>query len=78
MPCQAGFGMGIDRIVALLKGQKNLRDAVLFPLVRPEQVKKSAKQLEKEYRAKKIIMIADESKPYGVTANAMGQLGIAI
>jgi len=36
MPCQAGFGMGIDRIIALLSGQNNLRDVVLFPLVKPE------------------------------------------
>lgn len=36
MPCQAGFGMGIDRIIALLTGQHNLRDVVLFPLVKPE------------------------------------------
>ncbi len=33
-PC-SGFGMGIDRIVALLTQQKNLRDVVLFPLMKP-------------------------------------------
>ncbi|MDD2565831.1 MAG: lysine--tRNA ligase [Candidatus Gracilibacteria bacterium] len=36
MPCQSGFGMGIDRIVTLLTGQDNLRDSVLFPLMKPE------------------------------------------
>jgi len=35
MPPASGWGMGIDRMVALLKGQTNLRDAVLFPLMRP-------------------------------------------
>lgn len=35
-PC-SGFGMGIDRIVALLTQQTNLRDVVLFPLMKPEQ-----------------------------------------
>lgn len=33
-PC-SGWGMGIDRIVALLTQQKNLRDVVLFPLMKP-------------------------------------------
>jgi aspartyl-tRNA synthetase len=29
--------MGIDRIVALLCGAENLRDVVLFPLLKPEE-----------------------------------------
>lgn len=37
MPPQSGFGMGIDRIVALLTGQPNLRDVVLFPLVKEKK-----------------------------------------
>jgi lysyl-tRNA synthetase class 2 len=36
MPPISGFGMGIDRFTALLSGQENLRDVVLFPLLRPE------------------------------------------
>jgi lysyl-tRNA synthetase class 2 len=35
MPPISGFGMGIDRFCALLTGQENLRDVVLFPLMRP-------------------------------------------
>lgn len=35
-PC-SGWGMGIDRIVALLTQQTNLRDVVLFPLMKPEK-----------------------------------------
>jgi len=34
MPCQSGWGMGIDRIVSLLTEQENLRDVVLFPLMK--------------------------------------------
>ncbi len=36
-PC-SGWGMGVDRIVALLTQQANLRDVVLFPLMKPEHL----------------------------------------
>lgn len=36
-PPISGFGMGIDRTVAILTGQTNLRDVVLFPLLRPKE-----------------------------------------
>ncbi len=35
-PPMTGFGMGIDRFVALITQQPNLKDVVLFPLMRPE------------------------------------------
>jgi lysyl-tRNA synthetase class 2 len=35
MPPISGWGMGVDRLVALLTKQDNLRDVVLFPLVKP-------------------------------------------
>jgi len=37
MPCQSGWGMGIDRIVSLLTEQENLRDVVLFPLMKSKK-----------------------------------------
>ncbi|MBN1778815.1 MAG: lysine--tRNA ligase [Candidatus Buchananbacteria bacterium] len=37
MPPISGWGMGIDRLVTLLTQQDNLRDVVLFPLLRPEK-----------------------------------------
>jgi lysyl-tRNA synthetase, class II len=36
MPPMSGWGMGIDRVVALLTDARTLRDVVLFPLLRPE------------------------------------------
>ncbi len=35
MPPISGWGMGIDRIVTLLTQQDNLRDVVMFPLLKP-------------------------------------------
>jgi len=35
MPPISGWGLGIDRLVALLTQQDNLRDVVLFPLLKP-------------------------------------------
>lgn len=34
MPPQSGFGMGLERILAILTGQDNLRDVVMFPLMK--------------------------------------------
>ena len=47
MPCQSGWGMWIDRIVSLLTGQENLRDVVLFPLMKSDtnESKKTKTQL---------------------------------
>jgi lysyl-tRNA synthetase class 2 len=36
-PPISGWGMGIDRTVAILTRQDNLRDVVLFPLLRPKK-----------------------------------------
>jgi lysyl-tRNA synthetase class 2 len=35
MPPMTGFGMGIDRLVAIFTEQKNLRDTIFFPIMKP-------------------------------------------
>lgn len=36
MPPAAGFGMGLDRVIALLTDSHSLREAILFPLMKPK------------------------------------------
>lgn len=35
MPPMTGFGMGIDRLMAIFTNQKNVRDVVFFPIMKP-------------------------------------------
>lgn len=50
-PC-SGWGMGIDRIVTLLTSQENLRDVVLFPIMKPEHKNSAAVAPKKDAATK--------------------------
>jgi len=44
MPPQSGFGMWIERTFSLLTGQDNLRDVVLFPLMKSQKNSETKKE----------------------------------
>lgn len=37
MPPMTGFGMGIDRLMAIFTNQKNIRDVIFFPIMREKE-----------------------------------------
>ncbi len=78
MPPISGWGMGVDRLIALLTRQNNLRDVVLFPLMRPETRELSAKEEEARYRSKKIAVIVNPDFPVGIIANAIAHTGVML
>ena len=43
MPPTAGFGLGIDRLTAVLTGQHTVKDVILFPTLKPESKKNKAR-----------------------------------
>jgi lysyl-tRNA synthetase class 2 len=57
MPPMTGTGIGIDRVVSIITEQPNIRDVILFPMMKPAGKKLSKNQLkkiEREEREKKI------------------------
>lgn len=60
-PC-SGWGMGVDRIVALLTCQPNLRDVVLFPLMKPQEAT-SGQRLAGSNDAKDKLAASRQSLP---------------
>jgi len=67
MPPMSGWGMGVERMVALLTGQENLREVTLFPLLKPLGTQTDAEQMSPEDRAL-LGSPADDVADLGITA----------
>ncbi len=48
MPPMSGMGMGVDRLVSLLTQQDNLKDVVLFPLMKPQHGQANVDKVDTE------------------------------
>ncbi len=44
LPPTAGWGLGIDRLIMLMTNSTNIREVILFPTMKPNEL---AKELEK-------------------------------
>ncbi len=64
MPIQAGFGMGIERIIAILTQQDNLRDVVMFPLMKPENQGSRVVEKVENKVSQKSPSINEENDPH--------------
>lgn len=71
MPPISGNGMGIDRLMTLITGQDNLRDLVLFPIMRPTDEDLQEEKALRKQAAKKAGI-----KPKKKTTKKSGQFVI--
>ncbi|MBN1168880.1 lysine--tRNA ligase [Candidatus Woesebacteria bacterium] len=72
MPPTTGFGVS-ERLFSFLTDLP-IREAVLFPLLRPE-IKEDEKGKEKyDYKGKKLVAVIDKNMSKGLAANALGHI----
>lgn len=73
MPPQSGWGMGIDRVISLLTGQENLRDVILFPLMKSEKLSNEAKK-SKDTKLAVVLLNQEANLEYWQKLNTVAHL----
>src|SRR3989344_230281 len=48
MPPNSGVGIGLDRLIAYLSGAHSIREVILFPLMRPKDIREVSEGKSKE------------------------------
>lgn len=74
MPPQSGLGFGIDRLLTLITGQENLRDSVLFPLVKPIEKREIPAKNTKETKVAVAILNEKANLEKWQEMNTVGHL----
>lgn len=74
MPPQSGLGFGIDRLLTLITGQENLRDSVLFPLVKPIEKRENSTKNAKETKVAVAILNEKANLEKWQEMNTIGHL----
>ena len=62
-PPVSGWGLGVDRIVALISQQTNLRDVVLFPLMKPQKKGTDGTEATEVSKKKSSTSVPSDSLP---------------
>ncbi len=75
-PPMTGSGIGIDRLLAIITAQPNLRDVVLFPTLKPEDGAVSSKK-KKEYQLAVALLNQEAKLEPWQQMNAMAHLTAA-
>jgi lysyl-tRNA synthetase class 2 len=63
IPPTAGWGMGIDRLVSFLANKPAIKDVIMFPTLRPEDVDEATKRMYPEVKFNNLNKLEKKQGP---------------